>query len=204
VPWQLLFGFIPVDRHRVELVALPDEGGFPESSSSWWHRVRPRWASTSTRSEVMGRRGLCSPRSTSSDSREKGSAMAHPHLDLLTELDEAFNRQDFEGVLARFTDDAKVYVSGKSKLGGSYSGKEQFGAVMGQYIAALGEVQDMATHDMLANDGHGVQLQKVTATKGSKTITIDTVNVFHFADGKISEMWTMDFNQHEADAYYDA
>src|SRR3954462_11748647 len=39
VLWQLLFGFIPVDRHRVELVALPDEGGFRESSSSWWHRV---------------------------------------------------------------------------------------------------------------------------------------------------------------------
>ena len=39
VLWQLLFGIIPVDRHRVELVALPDEGGFSESSSSWWHRV---------------------------------------------------------------------------------------------------------------------------------------------------------------------
>ena len=39
VLWQLLFGFIPVDRHRVELVALPDERGFCESSSSWWHRV---------------------------------------------------------------------------------------------------------------------------------------------------------------------
>ena len=39
VLWQLLFGFIPVDRHRIELVALPDEGGFRESSSSWWHRV---------------------------------------------------------------------------------------------------------------------------------------------------------------------
>ena len=39
VLWQLLFGFIPVDRHRVELVALPDKGGFRESSSSWWHRV---------------------------------------------------------------------------------------------------------------------------------------------------------------------
>jgi ligand-binding SRPBCC domain-containing protein len=39
VLWQLLFGFIPVDRHRVELVALPDEGGFRESSSSWWHSV---------------------------------------------------------------------------------------------------------------------------------------------------------------------
>jgi hypothetical protein len=39
VLWQLLFGFIPFDRHRVELVALPDERGFRESSSSWWHRV---------------------------------------------------------------------------------------------------------------------------------------------------------------------
>ncbi|HEV2311322.1 MAG TPA: hypothetical protein VGU73_12445 [Acidimicrobiia bacterium] len=39
VLWQLLFGVIPVDRHRVELVALDDGRGFRESSSSWWHRV---------------------------------------------------------------------------------------------------------------------------------------------------------------------
>jgi hypothetical protein len=39
VLWQLLFGIIPVDRHRVELVALADEGGFRESSSTWMHRV---------------------------------------------------------------------------------------------------------------------------------------------------------------------
>ena len=39
VLWQLLFGFIPVDRHRIELVALPDKGGFRESSSTWWYRV---------------------------------------------------------------------------------------------------------------------------------------------------------------------
>lgn len=39
VSWQLLLGVIPVDRHRIELVALPDGHGFRESSSSWWHRV---------------------------------------------------------------------------------------------------------------------------------------------------------------------
>ena len=39
VSWQLLFGVIPVDRHRIKLVALPDGGGFRESSSSWWYRV---------------------------------------------------------------------------------------------------------------------------------------------------------------------
>src|SRR5262245_40408184 len=39
VTWQLLLGVIPIDRHRIELVALPDGRGFRESSSSWWHRV---------------------------------------------------------------------------------------------------------------------------------------------------------------------
>ena len=31
VRWQLGMGFIPVDRHRDKLVALPDEGGLRES-----------------------------------------------------------------------------------------------------------------------------------------------------------------------------
>jgi len=39
VHWQLLFGVIPIDRHRVQVVALPDGHGFRESSSSWYHRV---------------------------------------------------------------------------------------------------------------------------------------------------------------------
>jgi ligand-binding SRPBCC domain-containing protein len=39
VSWQLLFGVIPIDRHRIELVALPDGRGFRESSSTWWYRV---------------------------------------------------------------------------------------------------------------------------------------------------------------------
>jgi len=39
VLWQVAVRHHPVDRHRVELVARPDEGGFRESSSSWWHRV---------------------------------------------------------------------------------------------------------------------------------------------------------------------
>lgn len=39
VSWQLLLGVIPIDRHRIEMVALPEGGGFRESSSTWWYRV---------------------------------------------------------------------------------------------------------------------------------------------------------------------
>jgi hypothetical protein len=39
VIWLLLFGVVPVDRHRIGLVALPNGRGFRESSSTWLHRV---------------------------------------------------------------------------------------------------------------------------------------------------------------------
>jgi hypothetical protein len=39
VIWLLLFRVVPVDRHRIGLIAPPDGRGFRESSSSWHHRV---------------------------------------------------------------------------------------------------------------------------------------------------------------------
>jgi ligand-binding SRPBCC domain-containing protein len=52
VSWQLMLGFIPVDRHRIQLVALPDGSGFRESSSSWWHQVW--WHERSLRDDPGG------------------------------------------------------------------------------------------------------------------------------------------------------
>jgi hypothetical protein len=66
---------VPVDRHRVEMVALPDGRGFRESSSRWWHSV---WWHERTLLDgpsgciVAGARnpwypsGRCRPRTTSS------------------------------------------------------------------------------------------------------------------------------------------
>jgi hypothetical protein len=70
VLWQLLFGVIPVDRRRVELVALPDNGGFRESSTSWWFRVwrhertlldDPRGCIVRDSVELVPRRGVPDP-----------------------------------------------------------------------------------------------------------------------------------------------
>ncbi len=130
--------------------------------------------------------------------------MGHPHLELLTRLDDAFNREDFDAVLALMTDDVELHVSGQSRMAGSHKGRGEIGSTIGLYMEALGEVQDMETVDVLANDRHGVQLQRVTARKGDRTISIDTVNVFRFAGDKVAEVWTLDFDQHAADSYYDS
>jgi ligand-binding SRPBCC domain-containing protein len=70
VLWQLAFGVIPVDRHRVEMVALPDNGGYRETSSTWWHRVwrhertlldDPRGCVVRDSVELIPRRGVPAP-----------------------------------------------------------------------------------------------------------------------------------------------
>lgn len=45
-------------------------------------------------------------------------------------------------------------------------------------------------HSYLADDEHGVTMQKSKLTKEGKTLEIDEVFVMHFRDGKISEMCT--------------
>lgn len=129
--------------------------------------------------------------------------MSHHTLAALRAMDDAFTGGDFEAVLSGMTEDAKIHITGKSRLAGEYEGREAFGALMGQYMAALGEVTGMETHAMLADDDHGIQLQTITATKGGKTVTLRTINVFHFDGDKVSEMWSVDMDQHEADAFYD-
>lgn len=129
--------------------------------------------------------------------------MAHPNVELLQRLDDAFNAGDFDTVLAAFADDCAIHIAGRSKMAGDHHGKDSFGRIMGQYMESLGEDPDMETHAILADEHHGVMLQRARATKGGETISIDTVNVFHFGGGKITAMWSMDANPYEADPFYD-
>lgn len=130
--------------------------------------------------------------------------MAHPHHDLLTGLDEAFNAGDFDAVLSFLADDFTIHIAGRSKMAGDHTGKEMFAGLIGQYIEALGPDPEMETHAILADDEHGIMLQRVRATKQGHSADIRTVNIFHFDDGKISEMWSWDEDPYLADAFYDS
>ena len=45
------------------------------------------------------------------------------------------------------------------------------------------------THDVIANDEHGVALVTATATMGDRSLTYRTAEIYHMRDGKISERW---------------
>jgi uncharacterized protein len=114
--------------------------------------------------------------------------MAHPNVETLRRIDEAQLKGDMETFIAQFTDDVVVHIPGKSKLSGTYKGKDQFVELFGKFMEAVGEYS-FEGHAYLADDEHGVSLQDSKVTKGGKSLETRDAFISHFRDGKISEFW---------------
>jgi ketosteroid isomerase-like protein len=128
--------------------------------------------------------------------------MAHPNEEILRTQDEALAKGDMDTFWSLVTDDVLLHVAGRSSLAGDFKGKERLQEVFGRYMASLGENPEMITHDILANDEHGIVLYETRVTKDGESLTIRTVNIAHLRDGKISELWTMDEDPYTADPVY--
>jgi len=128
----------------------------------------------------------------------------HPNEKLLRDSDEAASSGDIEGFLAPFADDVVVHLGGRSKLAGEVHGKSQLQQRYAEFFEALGEDPEFVTHDILANDEHGIILQFYRGTKGGQRVEIRAFGVVHFRDGEISEAWFLDEDPYSADPFYDA
>ena len=125
--------------------------------------------------------------------------MAHPNADVLRMADEAMERGDIEGFFSYYTDDIVFHAPGKSQLAGDYQGKDELQELFGKFMEAMGEYT-FENHAYLADDEHGVILQRGKAVKDGKTSEFNEVFVMHFRDGKISEMWYIPVDQAVVDA----
>ncbi len=125
--------------------------------------------------------------------------MAHPNADILRRADEAMERGDIEGFFSHYTDDVVVHFAGSNRLAGDYRGLDQLQAGLGRFMEAMGEYT-FQNHAYLADDEHGVILQRGRSVREGETREFNEVFVFHFRDGKISEMWYVPVDQAAVDA----
>ena len=125
--------------------------------------------------------------------------MAHPNADVLRMADEAMERGDIEGFFSYYTDDIVFHAPGKSQLAGDYQGKDELQELFGKFMEAMGEYT-FENHAYLADDEHGVILQRGKAVKDGKTSEFNEVFVMHFRNRKISEMWYIPVDQAVVDA----
>lgn len=129
--------------------------------------------------------------------------MAHPNEEALRASDAAISQGNPQPMFDLFADDAIVHIGGRNKMSGDYKGKAALMEMFGTFMQSLGENPVLESHEILANDTHGIQLNTARASRGGKSIEIQGVGIFHFNGGKISEAWFHDMDPYTADPWYD-
>jgi uncharacterized protein len=116
--------------------------------------------------------------------------MAHPNENLVREGFAAFGRGDMDAMRNQFfADDVRWHTAGRSLLAGDYEGPEQVIQLFARIVELSDGTLSLELHDVLANDEHAVALFTARGERAGKQLNDNQVLVYHFRDGKVSEVW---------------
>ena len=121
--------------------------------------------------------------------------MSHPNEEVIRSYVGAFARGDLEAAKSYLADGIVYHVGGKHPLAGTYEGREQVLQFFKDRSARTGGTFRVESHDLLANDNHGVALSKVTVERGGRTFQWDVITVYHVAGAHVTECWITDTDQ---------
>jgi ketosteroid isomerase-like protein len=107
----------------------------------------------------------------------------HPNATVVREMNEAMNSGDMEGAASRVADDVVWHEIGRPE---PRRGKAELAASMGDWE---GFNITWEVHDILASDDHVIGLGVATATRGDRSLTYRTAEIYHVANGKVTERW---------------
>jgi ketosteroid isomerase-like protein len=110
-------------------------------------------------------------------------------------------RGDTETFFAGYTDDVVIHIGGDHRFTGDYKGIGELQSLYGKFMEAAGEYE-FENHAYLADDEHGVIMQRATMKKDGKTFSTDETFVIHFRNGKVSEMWYQPMDTAGVDAWF--
>jgi ketosteroid isomerase-like protein len=127
--------------------------------------------------------------------------MAHPNEGLLKKGYEAFGKGDIDTLRELFAPDIVWHAAGTGSLSGDYKGVDEVLGFFGRLTEATEGTFKIEIHDMLVNDEHGVVLSNDSASKGGTSQQGQGVEVYHIKDGKLTEAWTMSFDQAAFDKF---
>ena len=129
--------------------------------------------------------------------------MAHPSEDLLREGFAALERGDMDALRNQFfAADVRWHAPGRSPLAGDYEGIEQVLQHFARIFELTGGTLSLELHDVLANDEHAVELVTVRGERAGKQLTDNETVVYHFRDGKASEVWVQSTDLHALDEFF--
>ena len=128
--------------------------------------------------------------------------MAHPNEDLVRESVAAFGRGDMAALQKTWAEDIRWHIPGRGLLAGDYQGVEQVTQLFALLAEVTGGTASVELHDVLANDDHAANLFTLRGERAGKQLNENVVLIYHFRDGKITEMWSYPADQYAVDEFW--
>jgi ketosteroid isomerase-like protein len=101
-----------------------------------------------------------------------------------------------------FDENIVWHVPGRNQLAGDFRGIPAVLESFGRNFEETGGTFKVELHDVLGSDDHAVALATVSAERNGKSLKEPYAHVCHFRDGKLSEAWILDFDQHAVDEFW--
>lgn len=124
------------------------------------------------------------------------------NLELVKRLLAAFVRGDIPAVRRELTDDVIFHFPGDNQFSGDYKGIDNALGLLARISQWAGGELKIRMHDVLANEQHGVLLYTVTARHGERRISYRYINLYHFRDGQVCEVWGVPQDAPGFDEFY--
>lgn len=126
----------------------------------------------------------------------------HPNVALLRKGYDAFGKGDMATLTELFAEDVVWHMPGRNPVSGVHKGREAVFAAFAKFAEISGGTLRIDVHDIVANDGHTVAVNRATASRPGKELALLGVDVFHVSNGKITELWSFSEDQRLDDEFW--
>ena len=128
--------------------------------------------------------------------------MGNVNADIVRRAYEFFGAGDMENLQNLWTDDIAWHIGGTTRISGDHQGAAGVMAMFGELLGASEGTFRAELQSVVADDERGFSLHRATASKGGDDYELWTVLGYRFRDGKVSEIWSFDYDQAVSDALF--
>ena len=128
--------------------------------------------------------------------------MGSANADLVRTAYEMFGAGDMENLQKLWTDDIVWHIGGTTRISGDHEGATGILAMFAELVGASEGTFRAELQTVVADDEQGFSLHRGTANRGGERFEIWTVLGYRFRVGKISEIWSFDYDQAISDKLF--
>ncbi|MBA3553053.1 MAG: nuclear transport factor 2 family protein [Actinobacteria bacterium] len=128
----------------------------------------------------------------------------HPNVTAVRQGFQAFESGDMQWMDEHIAEDVVWHVGGKSKMSGSYRGKEEVLNLFAKQAEMMGSGPRLDVHEVVGNDEHVIAIGSASLDDpDGGTVEWKWANVFHVKDGIAHEVWELADDSSAFDALVD-